>query len=382
LDLSGNRRFWSYGWHAHISGGSDYFVAQANKNPGISPASTTTPEITSDNLGSVEVTGTGQIGDAISVVIVDASGNSTDPATTTVGADGTWSVQSIDASRLDDGPVTYFDSATDSGGNVTTITRAATKQTAPIVTGPIVTAVSPLSGATSGGTTVTITGSHLGTASTATVDFGTNNPAVIVSDTGGTIVVRSPVGTAGTVDVTVTVAGTASSINRPADQFTYQATPTPTPTPTSTTTPTPTSTTTPTPIPTQTQVTGEKPIFQQKHNKKGKPVGKPVLSGFTLDFGVALSQAAANNSDNYQIDTITIKKVKRKPVQVLTPIKNFTVSYLPASDAFQITFGSNETFSTGGQITIESGLTTATGGTLSGSAVFTISKGGKSVVPS
>jgi large repetitive protein len=134
--------------------------------------------------------------------------------------------------------------------------------------------------------------------------------------------------------------------------------------------------------PTQTVIIGEQPFFQRKLNKKGKPTGKAVLSGFTLDFGVALNAAAAANAANYQIDAVTIKKVKKKKETVLQPIANFAVSYIAASDAVQITLGSNQTFPTGGQITILGGLTTASGATLTGPAVFTIAKGGRSVVPS
>ena len=63
------------------------------------------------------------------------------------------------------------------------------------------------------------------------------------------------------------------------------------------------------------------------------------------------------------------------------PIANFVVSYLAASDAVQLTFGTRQTFPTGGQITILGGPTIASDGTLTGPAVFTIAKGGKSAVP-
>ena len=129
-------------------------------------------------------------------------------------------------------------------------------------------------------------------------------------------------------------------------------------------------------------IIGEQPLFQRKLNKKGKPTGKAVLSGFTLDFGVPLNAAAASNAANYQLDTITTKKVKKQKQTILQPITNFTVSYLAASDAVEITLGANETFPTGGQLTVLGGVTTAAGGTLTGNAVFTISKGGKSIEPS
>jgi hypothetical protein len=84
---------------------------------------------------------------------------------------------------------------------------------------PTITSLSEGSGGVAGGTSVTITGTNLGTTSTATVDFG-GNPATIVSDNGTAIVAISPGGAAGTVDVTVTTDGGTSGTSS-ADQFTY-----------------------------------------------------------------------------------------------------------------------------------------------------------------
>ncbi len=74
------------------------------------------------------------------------------------------------------------------------------------VLAPTVAALSPLSGSTLGGTTVTITGTNLDGATAVT--FGSIT-ATIQSDTATQIVVTSPAGAAGTVDVTVTTAGGA-----------------------------------------------------------------------------------------------------------------------------------------------------------------------------
>ena len=136
---------------------------------------------------------------------------------------------------------------------------------------------------------------------------------------------------------------------------------------------------TPTSTPTASVVTGQQSLFQRKTNKNGKPTGKPVLSGFTIDFAVPLDAAAADNAANYQVDTVSTKKVKKKVETIFHPITKFTVSYLADSDAVEIKFGSNEKFPTGGQITILGGMTTTQGGTLSGSTIFTISKGGKMI---
>ena len=87
---------------------------------------------------------------------------------------------------------------------------------------PTVTSVSPSSGPTAGGTSVTITGTKL---SGATVDFGSGHPANITNDTDTQIVATAPPGSAGTVDVTATTPSGASPANS-ADQFTYAAPPT------------------------------------------------------------------------------------------------------------------------------------------------------------
>jgi hypothetical protein len=96
--------------------------------------------------------------------------------------------------------------------------------TAPVLTmTPVVTSIKPASGPTAGGTLVTITGSDLGTKSTATVQFGGVSVAPSI-DNGTTIVVASPSGKAGTVDVTVKSDGGTSAISAH-DKFTYIAAP-------------------------------------------------------------------------------------------------------------------------------------------------------------
>ena len=87
-----------------------------------------------------------------------------------------------------------------------------------MASGPVVAALNPATGFTTGGASVTITGSGF-TGATA-VNFGAN-PATIDSESGGTsLTVSAPPSSAGTVDVTVTAPGGVSDIN-PADQYTY-----------------------------------------------------------------------------------------------------------------------------------------------------------------
>jgi hypothetical protein len=84
---------------------------------------------------------------------------------------------------------------------------------------PSVTAVSPTSGSTAGGTVVTITGSGF-TGATA-VSFGTVAASFTVY-TDGSIVATAPAQAAGTVDITVTTPSGTSSTGS-ADHFTYSA---------------------------------------------------------------------------------------------------------------------------------------------------------------
>ncbi len=83
---------------------------------------------------------------------------------------------------------------------------------------PTVTAISPTSGPTTGGTSVTITGTNF--ASGATVMFGTVTATAVTVGSTTSITATSPAESAGTVNVTVTTAGGTSATSS-ADQFTY-----------------------------------------------------------------------------------------------------------------------------------------------------------------
>jgi hypothetical protein len=127
-------------------------------------------------------------------------------------------------------------------------------------------------------------------------------------------------------------------------------------------------------------VIGESPVFQRLLNKRGKPTGKAVLTGFTLDYNMALSAAAAASPSNYQLDEYAIEKVRRKVVKVLVPITNFTVTYAAANHSVTLHLA-RQTFPKGGKLRILPGVTSGSGSVLAGNAVFTITAGGKAIVP-
>ena len=117
--------------------------------------------------------------------------------------------------------VSYYVTATDKNGLVTydppaapTVSDTYTVQSA---AAPVITGLSVSSGSIAGGTSVTLTGTNLGSATA--VKFG-STAATIVSNTSTQIVATSPAAGAGTVDVTVTTANGTSPVV-PADQFTY-----------------------------------------------------------------------------------------------------------------------------------------------------------------
>lgn len=83
---------------------------------------------------------------------------------------------------------------------------------------PTITSISPSSGPAIGGTTVVITGTNLGGASS--VKFGDSATTGISADSDSQLTVVAPASSAGTFDVTVTTPGGTSAVSA-ADQFTY-----------------------------------------------------------------------------------------------------------------------------------------------------------------
>jgi ELWxxDGT repeat protein len=138
---------------------------------------------------------------------------------------------------------------------------------------------------------------------------------------------------------------------------------------------TPTSTSTATP-----SIIGEHAVFLRKTNKRGRPVGKPVLAGYTIEFSTKLNASTAGSIGNYQVDSVSTRRVKRQVEQIVRPI-GFTVSYDEASESVSVMMTGKEAFRTGGQITVlggpSSGASGASGGFLSGNKMLIISPGGK-----
>ena len=106
-----------------------------------------------------------------------------------------------------------------------------------------------------------------------------------------------------------------------------------------------------TPPPSPPTIIGEIALFSRKLNKHHKPVGKPVLTGFEIIFSTAMNPATAGSASNYKVDSISTKRVKKKPVQVLHPVP-ITVKYSAASDSVSLLLKGSQAFATGGKITV------------------------------
>jgi hypothetical protein len=87
---------------------------------------------------------------------------------------------------------------------------------------PTVTGLSPNSGSTGGGASVTISGTGFGLGATATVfKFGTTVAKPVSCTSSTTCAVTTPAHAAGTVEVKATVNKASSAKNVPGDQYTY-----------------------------------------------------------------------------------------------------------------------------------------------------------------
>jgi len=129
-------------------------------------------------------------------------------------------------------------------------------------------------------------------------------------------------------------------------------------------------------------------LFTQKRNKRGRPVGRPIPTGFEFGFNRAMNPATAGNPANYAITTYVQvrKRVGRRTVKVLQlqPVR-FSVSFDSSNNTVKLLLAGRQTFSRGGQITLvatpRGGIDSIGGGFLDGNgdgvggdnAVFNIS---------
>ena len=110
----------------------------------------------------------------------------------------------------------------------------------------------------------------------------------------------------------------------------------------------------------------EQVVMLQKKNKKGKAVGKPVMSGFALVYSTAMNPASAGLAANYQVDFSVKKRVKKKTVTVLKSVP-FTSAYNSNLTPVTLTLRGRQKFLKGGQVIVTAA---APGGVMSASGLL------------
>ena len=82
-----------------------------------------------------------------------------------------------------------------------------------------------------------------------------------------------------------------------------------------------------------------------------------------------MNTTTAGDANNYQVDSVTTKRIKKKSVKVLKPIP-FQVQYSSTNNSVSLILKGNQAFATGGQITViasaPNGVSSASGTLLDG----------------
>jgi hypothetical protein len=122
-----------------------------------------------------------------------------------------------------------------------------------------------------------------------------------------------------------------------------------------------------------------------RHNRRGRPIGKPVVS-FVFQFSTAMDVGTTDNPNNYQVDSASTERVKKKRAIVLHPVAVQAVTYDPLRNSVLVmTSAAQKTFAKGGQLTIiaapPSGVSSAANGVLAAPTVFTIRAGARRIKP-
>ncbi len=113
--------------------GTDTHTATKDTEAPTVTISSTTDPINAANQTAVSISGTGEAGATISLVITDSTTGQVSPDSVVVGQGGTWSITGIDVSSLADGTINFSVTATDAASNTTQASSTATKDTETLV---------------------------------------------------------------------------------------------------------------------------------------------------------------------------------------------------------------------------------------------------------
>jgi hypothetical protein len=114
-------------------------------------------------------------------------------------------------------------------------------------------------------------------------------------------------------------------------------------------------------------------------NKRGKLVGKSVLTGFALEFSRPMS-ASVLNAANYQLEAARSKAAGKHSAARLKAVAT-TETYDTSNNTVTVNIAGNQPFAKGGVLAVNTAVASAAGKSLTGNSAFTISPGGKTIAP-
>ena len=124
------------------------------------------------------------------------------------------------------------------------------------------------------------------------------------------------------------------------------------------------------PHPAPPVIIGQSVLFTRKTNRRGKPVGRPILAGFEIDFSTSMNPVTTGNSNNFRLGKYVTRRVGRRTVKVLQPVR-FTERFDPSNNSVKLLLtGKKATFPRGGHVTLiaapPGGISSAAGVLLDG----------------
>ena len=105
------------------------------------------------------------------------------------------------------------------------------------------------------------------------------------------------------------------------------------------------------PAPKPPVIIGESVLFARKTNRRGKPVGRPVLAGFEIDFSTSMNPVTTGNASNFRLGQYITRRVRGKVVKVLQAVR-FTERFDSSTNSVKLLVAGKPTFTRGGQITL------------------------------
>ena len=89
-----------------------------------------------------------------------------------------------------------------------------------------------------------------------------------------------------------------------------------------------------------------------KHSKRGKPIGNPVID-FVFQFNTAMNTLPVDDTNNYELDWVSTKRVKKTVKDVYHAIKVQSAVYSSSTNTVTLaTLAQKTIFRDGGRLTV------------------------------